>query len=72
MDIPPEVLETFSLFYQGIKQFAVELVMECHDPNYQATLDNVRRRISKMEEETFQLNLFEYDGSRTQAGSTHA
>lgn len=72
MDIPPEMLGTFSLFYQGVKQLAVELVTECHDPDYQATLDNVRRRISKMEEKIFQLELFEDHGSRTQAGNTPA
>ncbi len=66
------MLETFSLLYRSVKQMAVELVMECHDPDYEATMDNIRRCISKMEEETFQLNLFEYESLRPKAGNAAA
>ncbi len=66
-DIPPEMHEPLSMFYQGIKQMAVELVMQCHDPDYETTLSNVRQCISKFEEEAFQLRLFEYEGPRTKA-----
>lgn len=69
MDIPPEMLEPFSLFYQGLKQMAIGLVMECHDPDYNVTLDNVHRCISRMEEEAFQLKLFEDEGIRMKASS---
>ena len=66
-DIPPEMQEPLGMLYQGIKQMAVELVMQCHDADYETTLSNVRQCISKFEEEAFQLRLFEYEGPRTKA-----
>ncbi len=69
MDILPEMLGAFSLFYQAVKQTSVELVMECHDPDYETTLRNVRECISKAEGAAFQLKLFEYEGVRPNAGA---
>ncbi len=66
-NIPPEIQGPFSMVYQSIKQMAVELVMQCHDPDYETTLSNVRKCISEFEEEAFQLRLFEYEGPRTKA-----
>ena len=68
MDIPPDLLGPISQFYQVVKQTAVELVKECHDPDYETTLENVRRCVSKAEEEAFQLRLFEYEDTQPKVG----
>ena len=59
MEIPPESLDGISQVYQAIKSLSLEIVMKCHDPDYETTMGNVRRLISTMEEEAFQLKLFD-------------
>ncbi len=61
MEIPLESLGGVSQLYQAIKSLTLEIVMKCHDPDYETTMGNVRQLISTMEEEAFQLKLFDLE-----------
>ena len=59
MQIPSDRLELVSTTYQAMKGLTLEVITHCHNPDYETMIEQVRSYFSKLEEEAFQLSLFE-------------
>lgn len=67
MEIPPELVGQASELYQSLKTMTFGIITECHDPDYQAMMENAHNWFNRAETEAFQLTLFEDEAKRKAA-----